>query len=58
MVEAFQEILSKTQWPFDQYAKTVRKTGEEQFFFWINAISKKLGEAQEIIDMKAKVLQC
>jgi len=55
MAEAFQAVLSETQWHPDQYVETVRRFGEEQLY-WINYIFEKLVELQEIIDIKAKVL--
>lgn len=57
MAEAFQAVLSESQWNPNQYAETIRKSREEQVS-WIDVISEKLGEIQEIIDKKHKVLQC
>jgi len=57
MAEAFQAVLSEFQWKIDQYAETIKRTREEQSS-WINAIAGKLDEIQEIVDRKAKVLQC
>jgi len=57
MAEAFQAVLSEFQWKIDQYAETSKRTREEQSS-WINAIAGKLDEIQEIVDRKAKVLQC